>query len=78
MPEGATVKASKAALGYWYYNRLFSEERKCALYRTEYRKEYRQDKELPLLEEYFAWLNTLHPEKCSKLEDAVRYSLNQK
>ena len=37
-----------------------------------------QSKELPLLEEYFAWLNTLHPEKGSKLEDAVRYSLNQK
>ena len=32
----------------------------------------------PLLEEYFAWLNTVHPEQGSKLEDAVRYSLNQK
>lgn len=33
---------------------------------------------MPLLEEYFAWLNTVHPEKGSKLEEAVRYSLNQK
>ena len=33
---------------------------------------------MPLLEEYFAWLKTVHPEKGSKLEDAVRYSLNQK
>ena len=32
----------------------------------------------PRLEEYFAWLKTIHPEKGSKLEDAVRYSLNQK
>ena len=32
----------------------------------------------PLLEEYYAWLNTVHPEKGSKLEEAVRYSLNQK
>lgn len=32
----------------------------------------------PLLEEHFAWLKTLHSEKGSKLEDAVRYSLNQK
>ena len=78
MPEGATVKTSKAAVGYQYCNKLFAEERKCAQYRPEYRKEYRQNKELPLLEEYFAWLNTLHPEKGSKLEDAVRYSLNQK
>ena len=31
----------------------------------------------PLLEEYFAWLKTIHPEKGSKLEDEVRYSLNQ-
>ena len=78
MPEGTTVKTSKAAVGYRYCNKLFAEERKCAQYRPEYRKEYRQNKELPLLEEYFAWLNTLHPEKGSKLEDAVRYSLNQK
>ena len=33
---------------------------------------------MPLLEEYCAWLKTLHPEKGSKLEEAVRYSLNQK
>ena len=31
-----------------------------------------------LLEEYFAWLKTIHPEKGSKLEDALQYSLNQK
>ena len=59
MPEGATVKTSKAAVEYQYCNKLFAEERKCAQYRPEYRKEYRQNKELPLLEDYFAWLNTL-------------------
>lgn len=37
-----------------------------------------RNKELPLLEEYYAWLNTVRPEKGSKLEEAVRYSLNQK
>ena len=78
MPDGATVKTSKAAVGFQYCNKLFAEERKCALYKPEYRKEYRQGRELPLLEEYFAWLNTVHPEKGSKLEEAVRYSLNQK
>lgn len=78
MPDGATVKTSKAAIGFQYCNKLFAEERKCVLYKPEYRKEYRQNRELPLLEEYFAWLNTVHPEKGSKLEEAVRYSMNQK
>ena len=78
MPDGATVKTSKAAIGFQYCNKLFAEERKCVLYKPEYRKEYRQNRELPLLEEYFAWLNTVHPEKGSKLEEVVRYSMNQK
>ena len=78
MPEGATVKTSKAAVGFRYCNKLFEEERKCAIYQPKYRQEYRQNREAPILEEYYAWLNTVHPEKGSKLEEAVRYSLNQK
>lgn len=78
MPDGATVKTSKAAVGFQYCNKLFAEERKCVTYKPKYRQEYRQNRELPLLEEYYAWLNTVHPEKGSKLEEAVRYSLNQK
>ena len=77
MPEGATAKTSKAAVGFQYCNKLFAQERKCAAYKPKYRQEYRQNRELPLLEEYYAWLNTVHPEKGSKLEEAVRYSLNQ-
>lgn len=78
MPKGATVKTSKAAVGFQYCNKLFAHERKCAKLQPQYRKEYRQNEELPLLEEYYAWLNTVHPEKGSKLEEAVRYSMNQK
>ena len=78
MPDGTTVKTSKAAVGFQYCNKLFAQERKCAAYKPKYRQEYRQNKELPLLEEYYAWLKTIHPEKGSKLEEAVRYSLNQK
>ena len=78
MPDGATVKTSKAAVGFQYCNKLFAEERKCAAYKPKYRQEYRQNKELPILEEYYAWLKTVHPEKGSKLEEAARYSLNQK
>ena len=78
MPDGATVKTSKAAVGFQYCTKLFSLEKKYIYADVKARKEYRQNVVLPLLEEYFAWLKTIHPEKGSKLEDAVRYSLNQK
>ena len=78
MPDGATVKTSKAAVGFQYCTKLFSLEKKNGHLDPKKRKEYRQNVVWPLLEEYFAWLKTIHPEKGSKLEDAVRYSLNQK
>lgn len=78
MPDGATVKTSEATVGFQYCNKLFAEKRKCAPNQPKYRQEYRRSRELPILEEYYAWLNTVHLEKGSKLEDAVRYRLNQK
>ena len=72
------MKTSKAAVGYQYCNKLFSLEKKCANQKDKYRREYRQNIIAPVLEEYFCWLDTLDPEKGSKLEDAVRYSRNQK
>ena len=78
MPDGATVKTSKAAVGFRYCTKLFSLEKKYIYADVKARKEYRQNVVLPLLEEYFAWLKSIHPEKGSKLEDAVRYSLNRK
>ena len=78
MPDGATEKTSKAAVGYKYCNKLFALDGKYGYPLPKGKYEYRQNVVRPLLEEYFAWLNTVHPEKGSKLEDAVRYSLNQK
>ena len=78
MPNGATVKTSKAAVGFQYCNKLFSLEKQCANLSDEYRKEYRQNKILPVLEEYFCWVNTLNPEKGSKLAEAVTYAQNQR
>ncbi len=78
MPDGATVKTSKAAVGYNYCTKLFSAEKKCVYGDAKARQAHRQNVVWPLLEEYFCWLKTVHPEKGSKLEDAVRYSLNQK
>ena len=78
MPKGATVKTSKAAVGFQYCNKLFAKERICKDMIPERKSEYRQNVILPLLEEYFCWLNTVTPEKGSKLQEAVTYSLNQK
>lgn len=78
MPDGATVKTSKAAVGFQYCNKLFSLEKKCATLNNKLRKEYRQNFILPVLEEYFCWVNTLNPEKGSKLAEAVTYAKNQR
>lgn len=78
MPDGATIQTSKAAVGFQYCNKLFSLEKKCANLKDKYRKEYRQNIILPVLEEYFCWVNTLDPEKGSKLAEAVTYARNQK
>ncbi len=78
MPDGTTEKTSKAAVGYKYCNKFFALDGKLGYPLPKGKYEYRQNVVRPLLEECFAWLNTVHPEKGSKLEDAVRYSLNQK
>ena len=78
MPDGATVKTSKAAVGFQYCIKLFSLEKKYIYADVKVRKDYRQNVVWPFLEKYFAWLKTIHPEQGSKLEDAVWYSLNQK
>lgn len=78
MPDGATVKTGKAAVGFRYCTKLFFLEKKYSDADEKSRKDYRQNVVWPLLEEYFAWLKGVHPEKGSKLEDAVRYSMNQK
>ena len=76
MPDGATVKTSKAAVGYRYCTKVFTSDNQVSYILPKTRNAHRQNVVRPLLEEYFAWLKTVHPEKGSKLEDAVRYSLN--
>ena len=71
------MKTSKAAVGYRYCTKLFTLDGKTSYILPKARNEHRQNVVHPLLEEYFCWLKTVHPEKGSKLEDAVRYSMNQ-
>ena len=78
MPKGAKVETSKAAQGYEYCSRLFALERKLKKLPDNERREERGKSVKPFLDQYWAWLESFTPEKGSKLEDAVRYSLNQK
>ena len=78
MPKGATTKNSKAAVGYQYCNRLFRLEKKFADLTPELKKTARQAAAEPLLDAYWLWLDTVHPEPGSKLEEAVTYAKNQR
>ena len=78
MPEGATTKTSKAAVGYEYCSKLFSLERKFAEMSAEDRKMMRQLKAVPLLDAYWSWIEKLDAVPGSKLHDAVKYAKNQR
>ena len=77
MPKGATVKNSKAAVGYNYCNKLFALERKWKNLNNAQREENRRNQAEKLVDEYFLWVRTVDPVSGSKLEDAVKYALNQ-
>ena len=78
MPKGVNPENSKAVQGYNFCSRLFALEKKMADLPDDKRLEERQKSGRALLEKYWSWLESFVPEKGSKLEDAVRYSLNQK
>ncbi len=78
MPKGATTATSKAAVGYDFCNKLFALERKLEKLDSATRKLARQVEAVPLLEAYWLWLDTLDAVSGSKLEDAAKYSRNQK
>ena len=77
MPKGEIGKKSVAAQGYKFCNRLFALERKLEGLDDAERQAQRQEKALPIIEEYYAWIETI---TCptGKLKDAVTYALNQK
>ena len=77
MPKGEIGKKSVAAQGYKFCNRLFALERKLEGLDDAERQAQRHEKALPIIEEYYAWIETI---TCptGKLKDAVTYALNQK
>ena len=77
MPEGATKENAIAAKGLEYCSRLFEIERKPENLSNEDRRRQRQLLSKPIVEEYYAWLQTLF-KPSGKLKKAVTYSLNQR
>ena len=69
---------SVAAKAVEYFNKIYHEENLLADSSTEYRYEQRLAKVKPLLDEFFAWLETVQVSGKGKLTDAVRYALNER
>ncbi len=69
-------KLLPAEQGVFFCNRLFYQERLCRDLPAEERKQKRLEKEVPIWNEFWSWLEKLDPAKGSKLEKAVTYAKN--
>lgn len=72
------LKTSKAAEGLEWCNKLFSLEQEYEQMEPEGKQKQRQERSKPVLDGFFAWLNTIHPTGGSKLAKAVQYALNER
>jgi len=70
-------KDSKAAIGLAYCNKLFKIEDNIKDLLPEEKFIKRQELSKPVLDVFFAWLNSFTPAKQSHLGNAVTYTLNQ-
>lgn len=78
IPQEDLDKYIPAEIGVAYFNKLFYLEREFKELSPEERQNKRLEQEVPIWENFFAWLQTLHPTKGSKLEKAVNYAQNHK
>ena len=78
LPPQAAKKDSKAAEGLAYCQQLFMLERKSENMPPEERLKSRLEKSKPVLDAYFAWIETVNPLQGSKLAAAITYSRNQR
>ena len=76
MPEGATKENALAAKGLEYCSRLFEIEQKLEKLTDKERLEQRRLLSKPIVDEYYAWLQTIF-KPIGKLKKAIVYSLNQ-
>ena len=80
-PAGNTAQDSTllpAEKGVAFCNRLFFLERIYKDLPAAERKQRRQEKEPRIWEEFWGWLDTVHPTGGSKLEKAVNYAQNHR
>ncbi|MBR4500328.1 MAG: IS66 family transposase [Clostridia bacterium] len=77
MPDGATRENALAAKGLEYCSRLFEVEQKLEGLPDAERREQRQLLSKPIVEEYYAWLESIF-RPAGKLKKAIVYSLNQR
>ncbi|AQS58044.1 IS66 family transposase [Desulforamulus ferrireducens] len=78
MPKKGAIEGSAAAIGFQYCNRLFDIEAELENLTADERKKQRQEQSRPVLEAYWAWVETVKPLEGSKLGEAITYSINQK
>jgi transposase len=78
MPKSGNLEDSVAAKGFEYCNRLFAIEKELEELSPQERKLKRLELSKPLLEAYWAWLETVNALSASKLGEAITYSLNQR
>ncbi|MCC3350782.1 IS66 family transposase [Ruminococcus albus] len=76
--DKSAYSTSVAAKAVAFCNRIYHEESLLADSSAEYRYEQRLAKVKPLLDEFFAWLETVQVSGKGKLTDAVRYALNER
>lgn len=78
IPQNDLEKYIPAEIGVTYCNKLFYLEREFKELSFEERKKKRLEQEVPIWENFFAWLDSLVPTKGSKFEKAVKYAQNHR
>ena len=77
MPKEATKENALAAKGLDYCSKLFELEREFENLTDSERRRQRQERSKPIVEEYYAWLETLF-KPGGKLKDAITYAVRQR
>lgn len=78
IPQNDLEKYIPAEIGVTYCNKLFYLEREFKELSFEERKKKRLEQEVPIWENFFAWIDSLVPTKGSKFEKAVKYTQNHR
>ena len=77
MPKNATLENSLAAKGLDFCSRLFAMEQEMEQLSDDDRRKQRQLRSKPIVEEYYAWLDTIF-KPSGKLKEAVTYAVRQR